>query len=101
MKRTRRTHEQWLELYEQWQASGLSAPAYCKSLSVSYQSFQNFRSKFEKGELNVSPVPGKANEIPAFIDLGSLSNMASEQSSGWNITLRLGNGVELELSQAS
>jgi len=101
MKRTRRTLEQWLELYEQWQESGLSAPVYCKSSGISYQSFQNFRSKFEKGELNISSASEEVSEIPAFIDLGSLSNMASGRDSGWNITLRLGNGVELELSQAS
>lgn len=101
MKRTRRTHEQWLELYDQWQESGLSAPAYCKKSGLSYQSFQNFRSKFEKGELSVAPAQEQGGQTPAFIDLGSLSDMASERGSGWNITLRLGNGVELELSQAS
>ena len=99
MKRIRRTHEQWLTIHADWKQSGLSAPAYCESAGISYPSFQNFRKRLERSECGDSKT--QLQSPPTFIDLGSLGTPSSSNASGWNIVLRLGNGVELELSQAS
>lgn len=99
MKRIRRTHEQWLAIHSDWKQSGLSAPAYCENAGISYPSFQNSRKRLEKSER--SDPRAQPQSPPMFLDLRSLERSDSSHASGWNIVLRLGNGVELELSQAS
>ena len=77
--------------------------------SISYPSFCNWRRRCAE---TMPPAAGVAesaaarqaditNDSPTFIDLGSLATAQTPATAvGWNITLRLGNGVELQLSQA-
>jgi len=93
-KRQRRSREEWHSLIEEQNDSGLSAPAFCKQQNISYERFCVWSRRFQ------SDIPRRVEEVPAqsqssFIDLSHLSSPPTH----WRITLKLGNGVELELSQ--
>ena len=88
--RKHRSREQWHELVTQWQASGLSAPAFCAKNSVAYSSFSKWRQFFNAQTDQVPEVP------PSFVDLSALPSGIAQ---GWQIILKLGHGVELELTQ--
>jgi len=87
--RKRRTRQQWQQLIEQWQASGVSAPQFCSEHHIAYSSFCKWRQHF-------STPTDSENDMPGFI---GLSHISTEQTQGWRIILKLGQGVELELSQ--
>jgi len=99
----RKTRSQWLALVAQHRRSTLSAPAFCKQEAVSYPSFNYWRKRL--ADAPVEPIqattPVAADKLPAFIDIGMLADADQPTPAGfWNITLKLGNGVELNLSQA-
>ena len=89
----RRSPQQWQRLIEQWSESGLSAPKFCAQQQVVYSTFQAWRHRLKE-----QPIVREESESTnsGFIDLSQLSSHPHEH---WRITLRLGNGVELELSQ--
>ncbi len=92
--RTYRTRDQWQTILDDFVASGLSAPQFCKQHNLPYGSFANWRQK-----LSVSTTTNATEPSPAsFLDLSALAGASSENH--WHITLKLGNGVELVLSQA-
>jgi putative transposase len=91
----RQSLEQWQVIIAAFHQSGISAPIFCKEQGISYASFCKWRHKIAEP---ASPIKG-AGEVrttPSFIDLQTL---AASSGSTWNITLKLGNGVELNLSQ--
>lgn len=99
----RKTRSQWLALVAQQRRSALSAPAFCKQEAVSYPSFNYWRKRRADTpvEPNQTATPAAADKAPSFIDIGMLGDAGQPPSTGlWNITLKLGNGVELNLSQA-
>lgn len=91
-KRQHRSRQEWQSLIDQHQQSGLSAAQFCKEQHIPYASFCNWKRRLQ------ADANGITNETASsdFIDLSSLSPSANH---GWRITLKLGNGVELELSQ--
>ena len=90
-RRPRRSTAQWQMLIDQWQHSGLSMQAFCKVNNLAYQSFCNWKAKLSTNSKKLQPeVP------PAFIDL---SNMTHPSQSHWQITLKLADGIELQLNQ--
>jgi putative transposase len=96
MKHTRyqrRSTEQWQTVMEKFHHSELSAPTFCKKEGIVYASFCSQRKKMEQPLGAVT----KPAMVPPFIDLQTL---AAPSGSTWNIILKLGNGVELNLSQA-
>lgn len=95
-KHQRRSREQWISIIEQQKESALSVPRFCKEHDIGYASFSAWRRRIQSD--NTGSCDQRHHEKPTqFIDLSSLSQ---PENSGWRITLRLGNGVELELSQA-
>lgn len=87
-----RSREQWQTIMDAFSQSNLSAPVYCQQNNIPYGSFAKWRPQLS-APLNPSdPVP------PSFLDLSALS--PSVTPTAWHITLKLGNGVELVLSQA-
>ena len=95
MKRTHRRASEWQVLFNQWQASGLSAPAFCEQHSIGYASFCQWRQRLRSANGVAEPTAPTSH----FIDLGSLAAGQAALGQGWNIVLSLGNGVELRLSQ--
>jgi len=90
----RRSSEQWQEMIHSQQQSGLSARAFCELRELGYASFCNWRKRLsvttnQQGNNRSAPDAG-------FIDL---STLADSQQPGWQITLKLGDGVELSLSK--
>lgn len=92
-RQLRRSPAQWQMLIDQWQNSGLSMQAFCKANNLVYQSFCNWKTKL------VSAVHSNQVETtPTFIDLSSVSH---HTQASWQITLKLADGIELQLSQPS
>ena len=88
--RKHRGREQWHALVTQWQASGVSAPKFCTEHNIAYSSFSKWRQFFDA---QTEQIP---EAQPSFVDLSAL---ATDQPTGWHIILKLGQGVELELTQ--
>ncbi|MBD3645890.1 MAG: IS66 family insertion sequence element accessory protein TnpB [Pseudomonadales bacterium] len=94
-KYQRRSPQEWKSLVEGQVESGLSAPQFCEGNDISYASFSVWKRRFQSTEPHAT-TDNRLEEQSGFIDL---STLPSSPESGWRITLRLGNGVELELSQ--
>ena len=77
------------------QQTDLSGVKYCEQNDVPYASFCKWRKKL------LSPLAQESRSASDFIDLGLLSQQAaqSEHPQPWHIVLKLGNGVELCLTQ--
>ena len=90
-RQPRRSPDQWQALVNQWQDSGLSMQSFCKKNNLAYQSFCNWKAK-----LATASQVDQAEAAPAFIDL---SNVTQPAQSNWQITLKLADGIELQLSQ--
>jgi hypothetical protein len=95
MKRPHRRASEWQALISEWQASGLSAPAFCEQQSIGYASFCQWRQRLRSADIVDEP----AVSASTFIDLRALSAGNAALGQGWHIVLSLGNGVELRLSQ--
>lgn len=92
--RPRKTPEQLQQLVAQFTQSTLSSVEFCKTHGLAYSSFYKWCKKYNAPEL-VSVK--KSAPSTQFIDLQAL---AAPHHGTWNIVLKLGNGVELLLSQA-
>jgi transposase-like protein len=92
--RARQTPEQLQGLVAQFNQSTLSSVEFCKTHGFAYSSFYKWCKKY-----NTQPLASVKNASPSpqFIDLQAL---AAPHHGSWNIVLKLGNGVELLLSQA-
>ncbi len=99
MKRTRqkrKSQAQWQAIIEQYRASELSGLHFCQTHDIAYGSFCKWRQRL----LSQTTTPAEGDEIASsapFIDISALTR-ATERP--WHIILKLGNGVELCLSQA-
>ena len=99
----RRSSAQWQQIVEDQAQSDLSAPQYCQQHGVSYASFSKWRQHFS----GTNPLSDSIHsdfidlsQVPALSGSGSGSGSDSGSGSGrWNITLCLGDGVELRLSR--
>jgi len=93
-RNARRSPEQWQEIIHSQQQSGLSARAFCEQRELGYASFCNWRKRLSV----VKSQQGDNRSAPDadFIDLSTLPG----SQSGWQIILKLGDGMELSLSKA-
>jgi len=92
--RPRQTPEQIQSLVSQFQQSELSSTDFCKKYDLAYSSFYKWCKKYP---VSVLASVNRSSPPTQFIDLQA---MAAPHHGGWNIILKLGNGVELVLSQA-
>jgi hypothetical protein len=85
----RKSSEQWHTLVEAQQQSGLSAAKFCEQHNVGYASFCKWKQRLSNSQND--------NELTNadFVDLSAIA----PSSDKWNITLALGDGVELTLSR--
>ena len=90
----RRSSSEWQQIIEDQAQSALSAPQYCHQHGVSYASFSKWRQHFSR-----LGTPSEASRSD-FIDLSQVPTLTGSTDSGrWNITLCLGDGIELRLSR--
>jgi|TARA_R110001606_G_scaffold366490_1_gene521694 hypothetical protein len=87
----RRSSSEWQQIIEDQAQSDLSAPQYCQQHGVSYASFSKWRQHFSGTK---KPSDSMHSD---FIDLSQVPALSG--SGRWNITLCLGDGVELRLSR--
>ncbi len=92
-KYQRRSAANWEKLIEQFQHSGLSGAQFCRDQKIPYASFSKWRQRLLGSE---GPVPTPTQSQSGFVELNSWHETPDRP---WRITLRLGNGVELSLSQ--
>jgi hypothetical protein len=90
IKRSRRSPEHWLALIEQQATSNLSIATFCQQQGIGSASFYKWKQYWlDKTDI------AKPEAASGFIDLTKLND---EPTSAWNIVLRLGNGMELQLT---
>jgi putative transposase len=89
----RRSSSEWQKIIDDQAESGLSAPQYCEQHQVSYASFSKWRQHFSGTK---KPSDSMHSD---FIDLSQVPALSGSGSGRWNITLHLGDGVELRLSR--
>ena len=94
-KRIRRSPDQWQQLIDNQLASGLSAMAFCKEQNIGYASFCQWRNRLMNGS---DAKVGTDNVDRDFIDLSGL-NRSGPNAGAWQIVLKLGDGVELQLTR--
>ena len=100
--RQRRSEEEWRELVERHEQSGLTAAEFCEREGINSVSLYGWRSRLRKGvegKLATAPATkrlkrNKEAQPSGFIDLGSLGSGAGSR---FEIRLELGHGVALHL----
>lgn len=92
--RPRQTPEQIQSLVTQFHQSELSSAVFCKKYGIAYSSFYKWCKKYP------TSVPATINRPSPQAQFIDLQAMAAPHHGAWNIVLKLGNGVELLLSQA-
>lgn len=93
-KHQRRSAEEWQAIINHFKNSGLSGASFCRQQDISYESFCKWRQRL----LGASRKSSRKEAAPKPSDFLDLSQLASSKNN-WRITLKLGNGVELELNQ--
>lgn len=88
----RRSSTEWLALVEAHQQSGLSSAQFCDQNNISYASFYKWKKRYSFSEPNTAPQQQEGD----FIDLSSITSTPGL----WNITLSLGDGIELTLNRS-
>ncbi len=91
--RPRQTPEHIQSLVTQFHQSELSSAAFCKQHGIAYSSFYTWCKKYPTSV----PAINRPSPPVQFIDLQA---MAAPHHGGWKIVLKLGNGIELLLSQS-
>ena len=92
--RPRQTPEQIRSFVTQFHQSELSSVAFCKKHGIAYSSFYKWCKKYP---VSAPASVNRSSPPTQFIDLQA---MATPHHGVWNIVLKLGNGIELLLSQA-
>jgi putative transposase len=92
-KYIRRSAATWGKIIDQYQQSGLSGAQFCRDKQLPYASFCKWR-QHAAGPDNV--VSASDSPQPDFVELNTWPDAPDRP---WRITLKLGNGVELLLSQ--
>jgi hypothetical protein len=95
-QRTHRTSEQWAEIHQDWIASGLSLPKYCKQVNVPYQSLYNYSRRQSPAQIELKSKPAP---LPAFIEVGSLES--TEKPVPIEIVLDIGHNIQLRIRQST
>jgi hypothetical protein len=90
---SRHTSEQIQSLVTEFHQSKLSCVAFCKKHNLAYSRFYAWSKKYP---VSAPASVNRSSPPTQFIDLQA---MASPHHGAWNIVLKLGNGVELQLSQ--
>lgn len=91
-RRTRRTADQWQQLVNEFEASGLSAAQFCQRHHLGLSTLGKWRSRFRDQPKSAAP----------FVELAMPTQRAVSAESNANslhMRLDLGSGVVLEISR--
>lgn len=98
ISRKHRSPEQWRDLIQQWQESGLSASAFCKQNDLGYASFCQWRKRLTSEGSRAAEQ--KTDNAVGFIDLGAMPSThpcVDSDESRLTIHLRLGAWLNLSI----
>ena len=90
----RRSHAQWREIFTQFEASRLSAAAFCKQQGISYGSFMRWRLRMDSPAPDTVQVSGD-DWLPIQVAAGAQDDGLSAER--WDIELALPGGVQLRI----
>ena len=93
-QRIHRSHAQWREIFTQFEASRLSAAAFCKQQDMSYGTFMRWRQRMDSPARDTAPAPGD-DWLPIQVNADGQHDDVS--ADGWDIELVLPGGIELRL----
>ena len=93
-QRIRRSHAQWREIFTQFEASRLSATAFCRQQGIAYGSFMRWRQRVEGPTGHPSQVSAD-DWLPIQVAAGAQDD--SPAARGWDIELALPGGVQLRM----
>lgn len=89
-RQPRRTGQQWQVIVDSYQASGLSAPQFCRDENINYVSFAKWKKRLSHDTLT-------DGGQPAFIEL--TQEHAGLQQTRWHIEVDLAPGVQLRIAR--
>jgi len=93
-QRIRRSQAQWRDIFTQFEASSLSATAFCKQHGIAYGSFMRWRQRVDVPACHTAQA--SANDwLP--IQLATGAEDDSPTTRGWDIELALPGGVQLRM----
>lgn len=95
----RRTAAQWHNIVEAQQASGLSAPKFCKERHISYPSFMNWKKRLVEGSAKTEDKPATFIEVSPELDVAMPTPSIAEAPTV-SIELDLGAGIHLRICRA-
>ena len=93
-QRIRRSHAQWREIFTQFEASSLSATAFCKQHGIAYGSFVRWRQRVDASTNHMAQVSAD-DWLP--IQLAAGAEDDSPTARGWDIELAFPGGVQLRM----
>ncbi len=92
--RIHRSHTQWREIFTQFDASRLSATAFCKQQGIAYGSFMRWRQRMASSTPDTTRV-SDADWLP--IQVASDAPDDRQTASDWDIELVLPGGIQLRM----
>ncbi len=100
-QRIRRGHGQWREIFTQFEASGLSATAFCKRQGIAYGSFMRWRHRADVAAGHTAQVSAD-DWLPIQLTAGAEDDNTTGEGDlatarGWDIELALPGGVQLRM----
>ena len=85
--------EQWQQVIDQQQTSGMSQRVFCNTHSIGLSTFTHWKRKLQK-----SPAPA-SKELPRQQEWVELSSQPETTSQIWHLELELPGGVTLRMRQ--
>jgi hypothetical protein len=93
-QRIRRSHAQWREIFTQFEASSLSATAFCKQHGIAYGRFMRWRARGDAATRHTAHVSAD-DWLPIQLTAGAEDDSLTAR--GWDIELALPGGVQLRM----
>jgi hypothetical protein len=93
-QRIHRSHAQWREIFTQFEASRLSAAAFCKQQHISYGSFMRWRQRIGSRSPDINQVSDD-DWLP--IEVSADAPDDHRATNGWDIELALPGGIQLRM----
>jgi len=93
-QRIRRSHAQWREIFTQFEASSLSATAFCKQHGIAYGSFVRWRQRVDVPTCHTAQACAD-DWLPIQLTAGEQDDSLAARD--WDIELALPGGVQLRM----
>ena len=94
----KRTQEQWLALFDEYERSSLTIQDFCLKNSLSASNFYAWKAKLRPGRLRASSRSTTPAQTMPFIEIiQPTNNTAKTSQSNWTVELELGNNMILRV----